>query len=70
MAGSDNLAGILIGVGAITGAMGLLYLAGWMARVSRTVRENELRREHLLAELRATVPASSHPDLAAGRRAA
>ena len=69
MAGSDNLAGILIGVGAITGAMGLLYFAGWMARVSRTVRENELRREQLLAELRATsVPL--HAERPAGRRAA
>ena len=70
MAGSDNLAGILIGVGAITGAMGLLYFAGWMARVSRTVRENELRREHLLAELRAAAPVTRHTDLPAGRRAA
>jgi len=70
MAGSDNLTGILVGVGAIVSAMGLLYLTSWMARISRTVREHELQREHHLAELKTARVRPLSPEAPAIRRAA
>ncbi len=70
MAGSDNLTGVLVGVGAIVGAMGLLYLANWMARVSQNVREHEIEREQRLAALRMTSARPAVSETPTIRRAA